>query len=41
MAKESFDFVDIGSLFQQVGGKAMTKGVNTPGVFQASFFLAW
>ena len=40
MAEETLDFIDVSSLFQQVGGEAVTQGVNTPGVFQAGFFLA-
>jgi hypothetical protein len=40
MSKQSANGVEISSLVEQVGGKAVTKGMNTLAVDQTGFFFA-
>ena len=40
VAKESADRIQISSLVERVGGKAMTEGMNAAGFGYAGFFLA-
>jgi hypothetical protein len=40
MSKEPLDSVEVDSLVEQVGRKAVTKGMNAAAVIQTGFFFA-